>query len=109
MIILLPCVVSASVWRCVGRVKGAPSKCSWVTVSSTVCRRSLVSWRVAEQLSHLRLLGDGHGREVAAVTFVAGGHNYVPHRGIDRRPADQADAVQVLVEGRHHFQVNRDD
>ena len=28
---------------CVGRVKGAPSKCSWVTVSSTVRRRSLVS------------------------------------------------------------------
>ena len=63
----------------------------------------------AEQLSHLRLLGDGHGREVAAVAFVAGGQKYVPRQGVDRRHARPGRCgYQVLVEGRHDFQVNRD-
>src|ERR1700722_12010055 len=48
--------------------------------------------RQAEQLSHLCLLGDGHGGEVAAVALVAGREKNVPHQWVDRRPAHQADA-----------------
>jgi hypothetical protein len=62
--------------------------------------------RYSEQLSHARLLGHRGGGEHAAEALVARGQQDVPCERVHRGAGDQADAVQVLVEGRDDVEVD---
>ena len=56
-----------------------------------------------------RFLGDGHGGDGAPEPLVASRQQNVPHEGVDRGTRDDADPVEVLVQGGHPAQVDTDD
>src|SRR5207253_1253480 len=65
--------------------------------------------REAEERLKLRLLRNGHGRNGPAEPFATRGEQDVPHERVDRGPADNSDAPELLIHGRYHPQVDTDD
>src|SRR3990172_895236 len=63
----------------------------------------------AQKLLQLRLLRHCLRRDGSAVPFVTGGQQDVPRERIDRPSADDADSLQILIEGCNQPEVHADD
>src|SRR3990172_689426 len=62
-----------------------------------------------QKLLQLRLLRHCLRRDGSAVPFVTGGQQDVPRERIDRPSADDADSLQILIEGCNQPEVHADD